>query len=188
MKRIFLFSVVITALSLAACKDDPPSYNWDPQLMHVDGVNANAPFIPPGTVELAAQFGKDAMDFYAGKKIDAVQVFIFEVPTICDLVFYGKGDGNTPGAQIYSQTIDDALDADSWNIIELDQPLSFPTDELWISVRLEDAAGMQVVGCDSGPAIDGGDWMYQSSDNDWLTFRERSTDNINWNIRASVID
>ena len=54
--------------------------------------------------------------------------------------------------------------------------------------RPPDGELIQAMGCDAGPSISGGDWMWQESDGEWQTFRERSTDNINWNIRASMTD
>ena len=77
-------------------------------------------FSLPARVELAAQFKSDAMNFYAGKKIDAIQLFIFEIPTVSSLVIYGKGNGSSPGPVLYEQDISDDLEANVWNVIELD--------------------------------------------------------------------
>ena len=188
MKFLWLFASVGLLFSLSSCKDDNNGFPWDPQLMHYDGINNNAPLTPPGVAEFAARFGQDAMNFYSGKKIDAVQLFIYDEPEKCYLVLYGKGSNNQPGEVIYQKDIGGTLNADSWNVIELDSAIAFPVDELWISVKLEDATNMQVMGCDAGPREEGGDWLYQSTDGRWLRFNERTTDNINWNIRAMVVD
>ena len=188
MKQLTLLGLLAAALTFTACDDDDDMFQFDPTLMHYDGTNANAPNLPPGNVELAAQFGEDAMDFYSGKKIDGVQLFIYKVPDSARLVIYGAGNGDEPGPILYQQEITDNLQANGWNTISLTQPLDFPSDELWIGLQIPDGGGIQILGCDSGPAQDGGDWMYEESDEEWRTFRERSTDNINWNIRASIAD
>jgi len=188
MKHILILTTVIFAFAFSSCDKDDDGYQFDPAVMHYDGVNATAPFLPTGKVEVAAQFKSDAMNFYAGKKIDAIQLFMFEVPNVSSLVIYGKGNGSSPGAVLYEQDISDDLVANDWNIILIDPPLTLPSDELWISFKLPDGEDIQSMGCDAGPAISGGDWMWEESDGEWKTFRERSTDNINWNIRASMTD
>jgi hypothetical protein len=188
MKQLTLLGLLALMLAFSACDDDDDGFQFDPELMHYDGANANAPFLPTGNVEVAAQFRNNAMDFYRGKRIDAVQLFIYDVPESAKLILYGQGNGDEPGPILYQQEIADDLDPDAWNTIPLTQPLDMPDDELWIGLQLPDGGNQQVIGCDSGPAQDGGDWMYQEPDEEWRTFRERSTDNINWNIRASVTD
>jgi hypothetical protein len=189
MKQILIFSTLILALAVSSCKDDDPGFQFDPAVMHYDGVNATAPVLPAGEVELAAQFKSDAMDFYAGKKIDAIQFFIFEVPAAASLVIYGKGNGSNPGAVLYEQDITGDLEPNDWNVIPLDSLFSLPSDEIWISFNMPESGGVQVLGCDAGPTISGGDWMWENSDKEWKTFFERNTvDKINWNIRASMTD
>lgn len=188
MKLNWLLLIALFGLAFAACKDDDDGFVFDPNLMHLDGVNSTAPFLRDDMVEAAAQFGKDAMDFYVGKKIEAVQFFIYEIPTSCQLMIYGKGTGGGPGQVLYSRQITNQLQPNGWNTIPLDQPLALPSDEIWISIQMLNGNNTQVIGCDNGPAQSGGDWMYEAGDNQWLTFRERSTDNINWNIRAVMID
>ena len=188
MKQFWILSMMVLAIAMSSCDDDDDGFQFDPAVMHYDGVPANAPILPEGKVELAAQFKSDAMNFYAGKKIDAVQFFIFGTPTVSSLVIYGKGDGSSPGSVLFEQDLSGDLVADDWNVIVLDPPLTLPSDELWISLKLPDGENIQSMGCDAGPAISGGDWMWEESDGEWKTFRERSTDNINWNIRASMTD
>jgi hypothetical protein len=179
---------MIFSIAMISCNKDDDGFQFDPAVMHYDGVNATAPFLPAGKVELAAQFKSDAMTFYAGKKIDAVQLFIFEKPAEASLVIYGKGNGSNPGNVLYTQDISSDLEDNDWNIIELDSAFTLPSDEIWISLLMPESGGVQVLGCDAGPTISGGDWMYEDSDKEWRTFFERNTvDRINWNIRASII-
>ncbi len=189
MKQLLILSAVILVVAISSCKKDDPGFQYDPAVMHYDGVNATAPVLPAGEVELAAQFKSDAMNFYAGKKIDAVQFFIYETPAAASVVIYGKGTSSSPGNVLYEQDISDDLVANDWSVIQLDSLFALPNDEIWISFKLPESGNKQVLGCDAGPTIPGGDWMNEESDGEWKTFFERNTvDKINWNIRASITD
>jgi hypothetical protein len=181
------YLIAAMCLVLFACKDDMIDFEYDPGLMHYDGPNANAPFLPIGTNEAAAKFHRDVLKLYEGKQIEAVDLFIYDLPDACSLVFYGSGGNNTPGAELFTQDISSDIDSSSWNAIVLDTPFAIPSSgDIWIALRVTDTESLQVIGCDSGPTRDGGDWLYQSDDNLWRTFRDRSPDAINWNIRAVI--
>ena len=190
MKNLFVLSAVVLVVGMMGCKDDPVTYPFDPDVMHYDGVNNDAPVLLTGAVETAVQFGKDAMDFYNGKKIDAVSVFLFEVPSSFTLVFYAKGSGNSPGAELYSQSYSDGLQANGWNTVPFTTPLDLPSDEIWIGYRIADGGNVKTIGCDAGPGENGGDWIWEASAGEWTTFLDKTDGqvDINWNIRASVID
>ncbi|MDX1410243.1 MAG: hypothetical protein R3330_18965 [Saprospiraceae bacterium] len=179
---------LLMLVALTACKDDPAD-PFDPGLMHLDGANNTAPFLPAGTVEAAARFDADILAQYAGKRIDNVQFFIYDIPDEAHLMIYGQGQGNEPGPVLYESEITGALAQGGWNTLPLLAPLDLPSDALWITIRMQiNNGGIQVIGCDAGPAQDGGDWLFESTDNQWRTFRARSGSNINWNIRAVMIE
>jgi hypothetical protein len=189
MKKVLILSTLVLAIAFSSCKKDDKGFQFDPAVMHYDGVNDTSPFLPVGKVELAAQFKADAMEFYAGKKIDAIQFFIFDTVAVSSIVIYGKGDGSNPGAVLYEQDISNGLKPNDWNVIPLDTLFDLPSDEIWITLKIPDGKNYQVLGCDAGPAISGADWMYEQSDGEWKTFLERSTNtSINWNIRASMTE
>ena len=190
MKSIWFPVLCALCIGFVSCNDDD-GFVFDPELMHYDGANANAPFVPDNAavVEYAAQFGQDAMSFYSGKEIDGIQFFLYEIPDSVEMLFYGDGPGDEPGPQFARIPLDTAaLQSDGWNIFNLNGTIPLPADEMWVSLKVFNSQGKQVMGCDSGPAQNVGDWNYESTDNQWLTFRERSTDNINWNIRVSMTD
>jgi hypothetical protein len=185
MKQVAILTTIFLLFSYA-CKEDTIDFDYDPGVMHYDGVNANAPFLPAGTTEAAARFPEKVLDYYRGKQIEAVDLYIYDLPESSTLIFYGSG-GSRPGIMFLEQDISNALDSSSWNTIPLDTPFPVPAfGDLWISLRMQDPSSLQVIGCDAGPNKEGGDWLYQSDDREWRTFRDRSTDNINWNIRAIV--
>lgn len=178
----------LISVAFLACKDDPVD-PFDPNLLNHDGENNTAPFLPEGTVEAAARFDADILSQYAGKRIDNVDYFIYDLPDAAEIRIYGKGQNDQPGPLLYESVITTALAPGGWNQIPLLEPLDLPADELWITIRMQvGTAGTQVIGCDAGPAEEGGDWLFESTDNQWRTFRARSGSDINWNIRAVLID
>jgi hypothetical protein len=186
MRNLFMLFVALS-LAIAGCKDDDSGPDLDPNLMHLDGFNNSAPFLQAGTAEAAARFSQEIVDFYAGKQIEAIQYFMFGVPTSCELIIYEEGQSNAPGPQLYWEDITARLQPNTWNTIDLATPVDIPDGPMWISIRMDiDTPGGQYIGCDAGPAEEGGDWLFESSDNQWLTFRTRSGVDINWNIRAMV--
>jgi len=186
MKQLLYLGIGL-ALLISACKEDIIDFYYDPGLMHYDGVNANAPFLPAGTTEAAAKFPHDVLKLYSGKQIEAVQLYIYDMPESCTLVFYGSGGKNTPGSTLLEKDITNELNSFSWVTIMLDTQFAIPSSgDLWIALRVNDTEATQVIGCDAGPNKEGGDWLYQSDDGQWRTFRDRSPDDINWNIRAVI--
>ena len=184
----YMTCLLLTLTLFVACDDDPV-IDFDPNLMHLDGENNTAPFLPQGIAEAAARFDAETLAQYAGKRIDNVDYFIYDLPDAAEIVIYGKGQGNEPGPILYESIITTALVGGGWNTIPLLEPLELPSDELWITIKMDiGTAGTQVIGCDAGPAEEGGDWLFESTDNQWRTFRSRSGSDINWNIRAVMID
>ena len=176
-----------SAMLFLSCKDDAIDFDYDPGAIHYDGVNANAPFLPAGTTEAAARFPHDVLKRYEGKQIEAVDLYIYDIPASATLIFYGSGSSKKPGSSLFEAEITNEMGVSRWNTVTLDPPFQVPANgDLWIALRVMNAEAIQVIGCDAGPNKEGGDWLYQSDDGQWRTFRDRSTDNINWNIRATV--
>jgi len=175
------------AMLFLACKDDVIDFDYDPGSMHYDGVNANAPFLPAGTTIAAAKFPHNVLKLYDGKQIETVDLYIYDLPASAILVFYGTGNNNSPGTKLFEKDISTEIDTFRWNTVTLDTPFQIPASgDLWIALRVTDPEALQVIGCDAGPNKEGGDWLYQSDDEQWRTFRDRSPDDINWNIRAMI--
>ena len=189
MKWTLLIAVVLGGVLLTSCNDDDNvDFEFDPDLMHFDGANNTAPFLREGTAEAGAFFDADIVAMYEGKRIDAVEFYIYDVPDDAEIRIYAAGANNRPGQLLYDQTIIAALQPNQWNSIPLLAPLDLSTTGIWVCLWSSQQQALQVIGCDSGPAKTGGDWLFESSDNQWLSFRSRSGDSINWNIRAVMID
>lgn len=185
MKHLLVF-LIFGVLVLAGCNDDETDVDFDPDVMHYDGFNASAPFFPAGTKVAAARFTTDITRLYEGKSIEAIRYYVYGIPSSCQLVIYGDGQGDSPGTVLYQGDITGDLIQNSWNTIPLPQPFAIDGSEIWIALRMEIVTPGQVIGCDEGPAVEGGDWLFESSDNQWLTYRTRDGTSINWNIRAMM--
>jgi len=53
-------------------------------------------------------------------------------------------------------------------------------------VAFTNAVSQPTVGCDPGPAVPDGDWLYSSADGQWMALSQRFRVSINWNIRGTV--
>jgi hypothetical protein len=187
--RKTLLLLLAFSLSFLACNRDDDDDNFNPETtLNLDGPNATAPFLLPGTYEAAARFGANETARFTGKKLTEVAFFIANIPSMCVVRIYDEGTAGEPGRLLYTATVSGSLRAFSWNRHQLRRPLDISGDDIWISIGLVHTQSQQSIGCDAGPSNGPGDWLFQESDNAWRTFRERSGENINWNIRGIVGD
>ncbi len=183
--KILQLLFVFALLSLASCKDDDPVLPDNQTLLHLDGNNATGPVLDPGEYEMAAFFPASEMAGHVGKKLIQIQFFAGQAPESVSVKAYGKGTANEPGATLYEADVTNGLKTPSWNNHTLATPLTITGEDMWLVVAFKHTVKQQSIGCDSGPNKAGGDWLYQSSDGDWKTFKERTTtENVNWNIRG----
>lgn len=183
MKK-WTFLLLGLALALSACQEDE---NFDLEnTLHYDGPNNTAPFLPGGEYEAAARFTSVEQADYVGGKLLEVSFFIADLPQSCIVKIYGEGTADTPGNLLHSVSMSGKLNPFSWNSYELSNPIDITGKDLWVSISFTHSASQQTIGCDAGPAAPDGDWLYQNDDQDWLSFRQRTGESINWNIRARV--
>lgn len=182
MKQFCLLGLAALLLFGTACKKDEVD-----NLLNYDGENQTAPLLTAGVHELAARFTSDLTGPYAGRQLLAVQYFMGPKPQIAELHVYGVGGPDFPGNLLYSANITDEIRTLSWNEHVLSTPVDIAAEDLWISIIVTHAAEQQSLGCDNGDRYLGnGDWLFQSSDLEWKTFRERTGEEVNWNIRGRV--
>lgn len=186
--KLHTFLITLLALTIVvSCSKDDLDFDYDPGIMHYDGPNANAPLLFAQTNTYAAMFPRGVLRQYESERIDAVQLYIFNIPESSVLIFYRDGSGGRPGDKLLELDITAELRDNQWNTIVLPEPFAIPSSGgLWIALQVTDTKSIQVMGCDAGPNRDGGDWLHQSDDSQWRTFRDRSGDSINWNIRALI--
>lgn len=179
-KYTFLFCCL--ALLMSACKDDDDVLN---QLSH-DGANLTGPILATATWQAAARFTPAETGEFSGLRLTQVEFFMGAVPDGTDILIYGPGVNNTPGDLLYTAQVGNIVNAQEWNNHRIATPIDITGQELWIAVGLVHQANQQSIGCDAGPAVTNGDWLWSSTDSEWRTFRDRTGESINWNIRGIV--
>jgi len=183
MSKLYLFFIVLCTIIVTACGDDN-----EEQMLHYDGENVNGPVFNEGAYITAARFPANIMNIYSENTLRAVDVYILERPSAARLVIL-RGDAatGTPTGEITGQSLG-SLNANSWNRITLNQPVTIDGSEIWIGVDFSVNSSIQVIGCDAGPANTNGDFILEDvpdGANRWTTFRDlTSTESINWNIRG----
>lgn len=178
-KLLFLLALVF----FSACKDDEEVL---PDLRY-DGANNSGPLLSAGEHELAVRFPAAKMAEFAGRKLSQVQVYVGpQLPLACEIRIYGQGDDSTPGINFYKGNVISSLEGGAWNKFDLTPAIELTGEDLWISVYVDHAAQQQSIGCDAGPGLTNGDWLFDPSDLEWKPYKERTSESVNWNIRGVV--
>ena len=183
MKSINILLFIALALSLG-CKDDDGTVVVN-QLSYT-GPNQDAPLFDPGLHEAAARFNSDYLQDFQGRSIESIEFYINERPDLCEVVIYSGGDLSGPDNVLYEFDVSADIVSNAWNEHILPNPIEITGDHLWIAIALSSSAPKRMIGCDSGPTIFNGDWLYTEFDGDWVSFFNRTNQSVsvNWNIRA----
>lgn len=191
MKKL-LFLFLSLAVILPACKDDDDVTGQVGNVLQYDGDNLSAPVFEVGVSEPAVYFPSSFLTPFIGKKISGIEFFVAEIPAEMEIKVLKAGANNIPGDAIVQDDITGLnIQGTSWNEWPLTDPIEITGEGLWLAIRVKhDNADERSIGCDTGPAVTNGDWIFSDTDNDWKTLRERTNNavNINWNIRAKLID
>jgi hypothetical protein len=184
MKIAHLF-FLFGALLFASCKDDDTALPAGATLLKYDGGNASGPILDAGNHEFAVRFPASTLTGLVGKKLTEVQVFVGNVPPKrCVVKLYSAGNASNPGSLFYEKDVSSFLKLLQWNKFSVSQEIT--GDDLWVAVFVELDTRQQSIGCDSGPRQTNGDWLYSESDQLWRTYEERTSESVNWNIRALI--
>ncbi len=180
-KYTFLFCCL--ALMMSACKDDD---NDDLNILRHDGDNVTGPLLQAATWQAAARFTPAETAEFSGLRLTQVEYFMGLAPTDASIVIYGPGVNNQPGDILYQASITNSINEGNLNTHRITTPIDITGQEIWIAVNLVHQSEQQSIGCDAGPAAPDGDWLFNSLDNQWRTYRERTGESVNWNIRGIV--
>jgi len=142
--------------------------------------------LPEDIYEVATQFTATEVAPFEGQVLSEVNYYMADTPLSTSVKIYGAGNGSQPGSLLYEGSLTGTFNTDSWNAHVLSNPLTLTGEEIWISIQMRLSRTQQSIGCDSGPATAGGDWVFQESDGEWRTFQDRVGESINWNIRGVV--
>jgi hypothetical protein len=180
MKKLTILLLAF-GLFFIACKKDERTL--ETELRH-DTDNVNSPLLDPDLYEAAARFPASTTRDYVGQKLTQVSYHMTTLPLHTTLKIYRGGTSNAPGEVVYEAELTGSITPNTFNIHTLSTPLDITAEDLWISIRFRHNRRIQSIGCDIGPAVENGDWLYQESDNQWIPFNERTPVDINWNIRG----
>ncbi len=178
---IFLLGLVVLSCGEEECCDIAA----DDTVLNYDGDNFIAPTLPPGDYVFAIRLPTTTLNRLASQSIKSVQVYMYDIPTDISLVIYNES-GNLPSGELYRQNITSDLSANGWNLINLTTPFMVEGSTLWVGIDVDLDRLQQSVGCDRGPASPNGDWLYDSTDDQFIRFANRVNDSVNWNIRVTV--
>lgn len=195
MKHLLLPFLSLSLL-LFAC--EPTTLNTEPNIslplvsMNYDGPVRTAPITSGGTYEAAVRFlaADLTLSGFVDKPLQQVYYYLLEKPSSSTIKVYFGSNGDEPDELVYSASTSSESAGESWNQHIINVPLTIPANtDLWISLKYSSTNPSRIVGCDEGPAHPEGSWMYQSSDDLFERFVERTNGeaNINWSIRG-VID
>jgi hypothetical protein len=183
-------SLIFAGLFNLGCNRDKnplePGDNTTMESLHYDAGQLSSPLLAGGTYEAAARFTAAQIGDWAGGEIVEVQFYVANRPQTCEVKIYGANSVVMPGGLLYSADVSSATTANAWNTHTLTTPVTLGASDIWISIKFTHSALQPTIGCDPGPAVTDGDWLFSSADDAWMPFNQRSGISINWNIRGTV--
>ncbi|MEO1438180.1 MAG: hypothetical protein AAFV80_21745 [Bacteroidota bacterium] len=185
--RFSLLMLGLIVFALSACKDDGAAPTI---ILRHDAANLAAPSLPGGTYEASARFTTTELTDAAGGTLEAVEVYIQDLPNTASIKIYTSNGGLVPTNLVYEASIVSGLQSNAWNTHELTSDVTVDGNaDLWVTVAFSHVSDQRTIGCDPGPAVVNGDWLFDSVDNQWqpLRIRTNGSIDINWNIRARVL-
>ena len=159
------------------------------ELLYYGQNQADAPTLDPGLYEAAARFTPTKIGNLVGKTIKEIHFFIIEKPDSIKLKLYGPSNdstGTAPGDLLYSADITESAKSHRWNAHILTQAVTLKNEDMWLSIEFKLSDYRKTIGCDPGPALPDGDWLYSSFDGKWTPFNIRNGTSINWTVRLNV--
>ncbi len=190
-RRAFVLVLGLLLLVGSGCSDDDDVTDPDGDTfsveLHYDAPNDSSPNLAGATYEAAARFTTVQTGGLVGGVLTEVRFYIDTLPTSCRVKIYGANTATAPGALLYtSPDVTAGLVADGWNTHVLTSGVTVPNGDLWISIEFTHAGLQATIGCDPGPAVPDGDWLFSSTDGNWTPFNDRFAVSVNWNIRGIV--
>jgi len=150
---------------------------------HYDGENVdNIGLTDGGTFYTAVRFPTEMVAPFAHYTLDAVDVYIGDLPTTLKLLVWAAGTTTAPGQVVFEQLVEP--NENSWNNIVLDASLELAGADLWIGFEITHGAGSYVMGLDGGSTVMDGNWLSEDGTN-WEHLSDYGMPG-NWNIRARL--
>ncbi len=176
---LLLLALLLLGLFTSCNKDDDASSE---ELLRLDGPNATGPLLAAGVHRFGVRFDPDELVAYEGQQLTALRVFVGLAPSTMRLSV-AEGGVVVPGNELSALNVAGSFSQGNFRDYNLVTPVTISSAQtLWLVAEVELPNEQQSIGCDAGPAVDGGDWLW--SGDRWLTYRERTNESVNWNIRG----
>jgi hypothetical protein len=183
--KSYIYLILLLIGAFGCSNDDSPA---NPNLLNFDGPNATSPALPIGDYEAAAHFNANFVADYQNKELIAIDYFMYNIADRVEVRVSESLGSSLPGNIIFSRDVTNEIIPFSWNTVNLGAPISI-SGGLWLSVYFENSVdNLQIIGCDGGPGQANGDWLYDSFDDQFASYRSRTGESINWNIQGVLQD
>ncbi len=186
LKLSALLSLLLVALfTFSACQDDDTDFDDNRVTeLKLDKPNASGPILAAGQHRFAVRFTESDLRAVNGKELVGFRVFVGRAPASLELIAYDEGEV-VPFNEIGALRAASPIASGGFFDYEFARPLVINADKpLWLVAEVTLDQQQQSIGCDAGPAVFGGDWLW--SEDSWQTYRERTRESVNWNIRGLV--
>lgn len=184
---VAIFKISLLALCFHFWHCNEKSTNPDPPTeltLHYDKEQDASPSLDASRYEAAARFTSTQIGNLAGRDLIEVHYYLANKPETCRVKIYGQNSANQPGSVLYSAEVTSATQTPQWNVHKLTQAVKLTSEDIWISIEFSHSARQATIGCDPGPAVPNGDWLYSMADGAWRPLSQRTSISINWNIRG----
>lgn len=187
MKYISILLVLCISLTFFSCNNDDEDNTITADLFYDMGANS-APFFGIGTHQAAVRFPRSLMSSFDGEVLERIEFYLVNLPNNCVIKIYNEGTAQGPGPLLYEADVTTTVNANSWNGHTLADPLTLTSNELWIAIEFTHNEQNNTIGCDVGPAVENGDWVSETDQLGWSSYRDftSNTVSINWNIRGFI--
>ena len=105
-------------------------------------------------VTYANYYPGEMLSSISGMRISSIDVFVYDLSEKSSIVIYGEKSQSANGEQLISQEFTPVKN--SWNHIELANPVAISGEDLWIGVKFERLTPSSYqIGVDDGPSVIG---------------------------------
>ena len=185
MKKLLPFLMLSFLVIFIACSKDDNSDTA--QLLSYDDSNANAPDLPAGNYIFGVRFPPNVTEVFKDSLLTEIRFYVKNPPRNLYARVYGPGSNEAPGNLLYeSNALTALVESESWYTHKLTEPIAITGEELWLGVSFTHDSNLRSIGCDSGPAVANGDFIFDESMNVWAKFSEETPESVNWNIRGKA--
>jgi hypothetical protein len=182
--------LIVFVLVLVSCKKSDVINNpkiKDPLIsLNYDGNYFDAPTLAAGNYKAAVKFDAARMSSYKNDEIAEMWFYILQKPYTFKISIYESNGGGNPDSLLFRKSVLGTLVENSWNQYVFDKPIKITGKEIWATLEFQTSVEQKIFGCDAGPAANNGDFLWDETDSLWNTYRQRTGESVNWNIRLAI--